>query len=104
MLASNHPGYEINLFKESLYFVNCRKEYAIRPLRGIPDSTNQIAALATKLNLVSNMNFPDIRTKLEYDAAIQSMKSITPPKRRNGSCLCYRILVVFGNRRRCSIN
>ena len=105
MLASNHLGYGIDLFQESLYFMNCRREYAIRPLRVIPDSTNQLAALALKLNFLSNVEVPEVRRKFEYDATIQSMRNSSPPKRRNQCFFCsLRISFVFGNWRRRSLN
>ena len=109
MLASNHLGYGIDLFQENLYFVNCRREYKIRPLRVIPDSTNQLAALALKLNLklnfLSNVEVPEMSNKLEYDAAIQSMRNSTPPTRRDQRFLCFRLRIslVFGNGRRRSL-
>ena len=95
MLASNHLGYGIDLFQESLYFVNCRREYAIRPLRVIPDSTNQLAALALKLNFLSNVEVPEVRRKLEYDATIQSMRNSSPPKRRNRPFLTLLEYLLF---------
>lgn len=101
VLASGHSGFGIDLFQENLYFVNCRKEYAIRPLRIIPDSSNQLAALALRLSFLSNEEIPDVKQKLEYDATIQSMRYSAPPKRRDQHTFFnhIRILTVFGNRR-----
>ena len=58
-----------------------------------------------KLNFLSNVEVPEMSNKLEYDAAIQSMRNSTPPKRRDQRFLCFRLRIslVFGNGRRRSL-
>lgn len=89
VIASQNAGYDVDLSCELLHFINCKKSYYIRPFAIIPDSTNQIAALAFQMGL------EDVTNKLEYDAAIQSMKRTTLPRRNSSYIMLFVEFLLF---------